>query len=258
MSLYFCYCVEMEADIEALRARLFKLRTGKKISARALSMAIGKSEAYIQGLESGLRNKEVPKEPIVRAIARELGTTVDYLVYGIKAERQDEAEKSPRKRYTLQEILRNIGAWRVVDNSIALDQEVSAHSRKGGHIPSGLADVETLPLVNGRQLYAVRVTGDCMAPSVNPGDTILFDPERPAQDGDMVVAAKDGERALVKWLDDRGTVQYLLPRNGEPILIDESIEVVGVVEDIKRKPERLPRSVRSRPVSPLQRPLLDE
>lgn len=248
----------MEPDIEAFRARLYDLRTKKRISARALSMAIGRSEAYIQGLESGLRNKEVPREPIVRSIARELGTTVDFLVYGIAAGQQDEPEKKPKRRYTLAEILRNIGAWPVVNNAIRLEQQASAGKGRGALIPQGLEGVETVPIIEDGQLYAMRVTGNCMVPEVKPGEIVHFDPDRTPEDGDLVVATQDGEKALVKWYEDQGTMQYLVPLEGEPILIDESIEVIGVIKKIERNPPRRTNAKRKRTVSPLQRPLLDE
>jgi SOS-response transcriptional repressor LexA len=241
-------------EVETFGQRLKRLRLARGLSQRKLAAAVSLTNGTISQAESeGLWVGQLPSYDIMKRLARALGVTPEILAGA------EEEQKRPRKRYTLAQILHNIGAYPVVDTTIALDQEVSAGSRKGGHIPQGLEGVEVLPKVNGEQLYALRVTGDCMVPEVKPGEVVHFDPARPAEDGDLVVAAKDGERALVKWLDQRGTVQYLLPLNGDPILIDDSIEVLGVVENIVRKaPRRTTKNKKAKPVSPQQRALINE
>lgn len=230
-------------------------RTGR--SARSLSLAIGQNPAYIQQLITGMRNKKVPSLQIMRAIADELGTSVEFLVYG-ESQQEAKDEKKPRRRYTREEIYRNIGAWPVVNDAIELVLQASAGEGKGALIPQGLEGVETVPNITGSQLYAMRVTGNCMVPEVRPGEIVHFDPDRIPEDGDLVVATQYGEKALVKWYEEQGTMQYLVPLDGEAILIDESIEVIGVIKKIERTPPRRTNAKRKRTVSPLQRPLLDE
>ena len=235
-----CYSVGVNDGIEGFRTRLQQMRELRGMSARSLSIKIGKGEAYIQALESGLRNKKVPSVQTVDAIAEALTTTTRYLVYG----KEETAEVTQRARLSKAELLRRIGAYPVIDTTIALEQVVSAGKGHEADIPQGLEtirDIEALPLPTGRQQYVVRVTGDCMVPDIMPGWTVRFDPDQEAHDGDLVVAAQDGERALVKWLDKRATLQYLLPLNGEPILIDEGIEIVGVVTEVMQPPPRRPK-----------------
>lgn len=141
-------------------------------------------------------------------------------------------------------MLDRIGAYPIVDMSTELDQMVSAGTGNRANIPQGLeavGDIEVVPLPDGKLLYALRVTRDCMQPEIMPGWTVRLDPEGHPEDGDIVVAVQDGEKAIVKWLEKDQAMQWLLPLNGEPILIDENIEIVGVVKDIVKPPPPKPR-----------------
>jgi transcriptional regulator with XRE-family HTH domain len=74
-----CYNPGME-DIERFRKNVERLRKERGISARGLSLAIGKGESYVQSLESGLRVKEIPKMPTVEALANQLRVSPDQLL----------------------------------------------------------------------------------------------------------------------------------------------------------------------------------
>lgn len=92
------------------------------------------------------------------------------------------------------------------------------------------------------RLIAAQVTGVCMRPHVNDGDTVIFDPEaRSPQDGQMVIVT-DGEGAmLVKWyrLDELGG-PCLRAEDGT-VLRPNGAKVIGTVIDISRKPIRDPQ-----------------
>lgn len=198
-------------------------------------------------------SSQLPREAQRTRLGELLGISPPEWLHtaGEALEAQQAAKSEAEMRASL---LDRIGAYPYYDAVVALDMDVSA-GRKGGRIPQGLEGVETLPRIGDQQHYALRVTGDCMEPEVKPGDIVIFDPEAEIEDGNMVVAAQDGEIALVKWYNRVSTMQYLIPLNGDPIVIDEHIELVGVVKDIKRKPKPMPRNKRVRPVSPDQRPL---
>jgi transcriptional regulator with XRE-family HTH domain len=247
-----------DVSMETFGERMRRLRYAKgHTKANEFAKLIGRDPSFVSRIERGSRRAgELPDYKDLVRIADAFEMSVAELTAGLGNGDQPPQTENDR----LRSLLLRIGAWLVVDTVIPLDQDVSAargKDSKGGHIPQGLEGVEALPLVKGRQLYALRVTGDCMGDEVKPGEVVHFDPARPAEDGDMVVAAKDGEKALVKWLDQRGTIQYLLPVHGDPIPIDDSIEVIGVVEDIVRKARRRRGMPRPRLVSPLQQPLID-
>lgn len=249
-----CYSYLMETFGERLR----RIRQQRGLGQRSLAASVGKSKTWLIHLETGQRwAGKLPPLDDLRLLARALKMTVDELVGA--EEEPNGTEKKPRRQYTREEIYRNIGAYPVASSAIALDLQVSAGEGKGALIPQGLEGMETVPAIEDGQLYAMRVTGNCMVPEVKPGDIVHFDPDRIAEDGDLVVATQDGEKALVKWYEDQGTMQYLVPLEGEPILIDERIEVIGVIKKIERTPPRRTNAKRKRTaVSPQQGRLLGE
>jgi len=121
-------------------------------------------------------------------------------------------------RQPLPRLLKALGAVPAEDEEIELDQMVSAGKGK----PSSDRRKKS-------RLYLVEVEGDCMVPAIDNGDRVKFDPALAPEDGDWVVATIDGERAIVKGLEVHGAVQRLLPLNGEPLVIDENVRIVGVV-----------------------------
>jgi transcriptional regulator with XRE-family HTH domain len=78
----FCYSGRMDMDIDAVRRRIEELIEARGTTARALSIAIGRNEAYIQQFVSGLRNKKVPGPHVMQAIADELRVSRAYLETG--------------------------------------------------------------------------------------------------------------------------------------------------------------------------------
>lgn len=84
--------------------------------------------------------------------------------------------------------------------------------------------------------FFVRVTGDSMmGAGMHTGDLLVVDRSLEAVDGNVIVAALDGE-LTVKRLSIRGQVVRLLPenKNYEPIEIQphQSFEIWGVVTNV--------------------------
>lgn len=79
-------------------------------------------------------------------------------------------------------------------------------------------------------LVYVRVTGDCMAPTVPAGRVVGVDRTREPRDGDLVVARR-GDELLVKMLRGAGRLRWLVATaDGHmPILLAPPVELVGVV-----------------------------
>ena len=84
--------------------------------------------------------------------------------------------------------------------------------------------------------FFVRVTGDSMiGAGIHSGDLLVVDRSLDAVDGNVIVAALDGE-LTVKRLFRQGTILRLLPANTayEPIeiLTQQSFEIFGVVTNV--------------------------
>lgn len=210
--------------------RLRELREAHGYGVRELARLTNINHAVLSQAENGKRwvNK-LPSGDDLSRLADVFGLTVDQLI-GKEA-------ILARVRPSIEELLRRIGAILLPDEHIIeIEQVVSAGKGEGilREIDMGYLAPKRHP---GRR-FLVRVDGNCLDPEVRAGDFVVIDPDRPAEDGDLVVAVLDGEKALVKWLDDRATVQFLLPLNGTPIRLDDHYQIVGVVEEIRRQPPR--------------------
>lgn len=84
--------------------------------------------------------------------------------------------------------------------------------------------------------FFVRVSGDSMIEAgIHTGDILVVDRSLEAVDGNVIVAALDGE-LTVKRLHKRGKIVSLLPanKNYQPIVIQaqQSFEIWGVVTNV--------------------------
>lgn len=104
---------------------------------------------------------------------------------------------------------------------------------------------ETVPvnvtLAAGRpSIRAAVVTGECMVPSVTPGDSVVFDPDSTPQDRDMVVVTDDEGLTMVKWfrIDELGRA-YLRAADGTR-LRPNGARLEGVVLHVVKRALRDP------------------
>ena len=84
--------------------------------------------------------------------------------------------------------------------------------------------------------FFVRVSGDSMIDAgIHSGDLLVVDRSLDAVDGNVIVAALDGE-LTVKRLSKRGEILRLLPANTDyqpiEILTQQTFEVFGVVTNV--------------------------
>lgn len=84
--------------------------------------------------------------------------------------------------------------------------------------------------------FFVRVSGDSMIDAgIHHGDLLVVDRSLDAVDGNVIVAALDGE-LTVKRLSKRGESLRLLPANADyqpiEILTQQSFEIFGVVTNV--------------------------
>lgn len=93
---------------------------------------------------------------------------------------------------------------------------------------------------NRRSLLAGIVTGDCMAPEVEPGDIVVWDSaRRDANDGEMVVVSHEGN-VLVKRVYRDSVGLILLAANDGSIMMPNGAQLEGIVISIIKKPRRRP------------------
>ncbi|RPI23711.1 MAG: transcriptional repressor LexA [Acidobacteria bacterium] len=87
--------------------------------------------------------------------------------------------------------------------------------------------------------YVLRVTGDSMVDEhIQDGDYVVLEQREQANNGEIVIALVDGEKATLKKYYREGPQIRLQPANAllEPILVDESrVRVQGVVVGLMRK-----------------------
>lgn len=208
---------EVRGDPRGFIARVEAARENCGLGVYEFSEKIDQSSSYWSSWMSRHRDREsFPRGDIVAAMANVLEVPMSFLL-GV--------DEAPTKgtpptflRQPLPRLLKALGAIPAEDEEIELDQVVSAGEGKPA------SDRRKKP-----RLYLVEVSGDCMVPEIDNGDRVKFDPALSPEDGDWVVATIDGERAIVKGLEVQGAVQRLLPLNGEPLVIDENVRIVGVV-----------------------------
>lgn len=93
------------------------------------------------------------------------------------------------------------------------------------------------------RLLAAIVSGDCMSPQIQPGDEVIFDPERrQPEDGQMVLVVDDEGNAFVKYyrVDALGR-PFLRAHDGTEVR-PNGARVAGTVVGIVRKPVRDPEA----------------
>jgi SOS-response transcriptional repressor LexA len=83
------------------------------------------------------------------------------------------------------------------------------------------------PSVRPENLIALRVVGDCLAPDVQPGDTVIVDKSLEPTDGRLGVVLVDGEYSLKRVR--RNADGWLLESNVGPMVPLESVEWCGRV-----------------------------
>ena len=80
--------------------------------------------------------------------------------------------------------------------------------------------------------YALRISGESMAPRFPPGMILVIEPMMIADPGDFVIAKNGDEEATFKQLIKEDGKHYLKPLNPQfPVIEMGTFEVIGVVRD---------------------------
>lgn len=206
----------------AISDRLTELRDRREWSMGQLADRSGVSRAAISRIEAGLTPS--PGAETLRKLAEALGVGVSE----ITGERP-----MPRRRAEFQE-----GVARLPLRSLRVQAD-------GRPVWDDTRDtiVTSARAAFGRpNAFAAVVTGRCMVPHIMPGDTVLIDPDRQPQTGDMVVVTDDSGDTIVKWyrVDPLGR-SFLRAADGTE-LRPNGAKIEGVVFRIERDPVRDPEA----------------
>jgi phage repressor protein C with HTH and peptisase S24 domain len=214
----------MTGNFSSVIARIESRQAALGLSDRELSLrAVGKPD-----LVRDMRRREgLPRGDRLAEIARVLGTTSDWLLYGGEpgeAERRAEAQREPVRSEVAGAGLAP-DSWRPLERAKPVPLVGSAI---GGAFDEIAEHVELTELHLGEVLdylarppslasdpdaYAVTVVGDSMAPRFEPGERAFVSPRSSVGIGDDVVVQLKGE-------DDRVTmvlIKRLVRRGGTTV-----------------------------------------
>jgi repressor LexA len=107
-----------------------------------------------------------------------------------------------------------------------------------------IAELEVLPETWSLSRYALKVTGDSMSPTIQPGDLVLVDTSLRPRQNDIVACALEGEATLKRYIK-RGTIILLKADNPAfsdiiPVTSTDDFRVEGVVLKIIERNLRAP------------------
>lgn len=166
-------------------SRIKTLRKEKKLTQKQLGKLANVSDAAVVLWE---KDVNIPKFENLQLVAPALGTTIDYILYGI-------TDSGP-----------NIGDYRPVTRMLPVLSYVQAGNWTNVQSVSQFDIEQWLPAppTAGKNSYYLIVRGISNSPHFNDGDFICIDPDiciDHVQTGEMVIAECDGEatfKALVK------------------------------------------------------------
>lgn len=217
---------------ETLGQRVRRLRMGRQLTATALGERTGIPKQTISNIERGRTLS--PSGRDLAAIAGVLGVPVnDLLVLVPGGGAAGKYQPAPPHYAVVQAGLNwaSPAAW-LVKMVPLVRQRVSA---------SGLAPVEaeSLPIAVPRDgnYLAVRVSGECMQPKIEPGDIVIIDQDVTPQPGDVCLVEADGEWTLKRLYRSTAEGVELRPDNAAfpAITIHQhDARVLGVVQAIQK------------------------
>jgi len=198
----------------AIGETIRELRRRRGMTQQALAAAAGVSQGQLSRLENGETIN--PSQQTLLGIAEALHVTLTDL---IGRPITGATEAPGRVPVPIVQVPAHAGddwTWEPTGQSISTDERTA----------------------RGRQLQAIPVTGDCMAPNVEHGDVVVFDSwSRHPKDGDMVVITRDNQ-PHIRWARLERTGVRLLDNDGRELPTHGTI-LEGVVIEIRRaRPRR--------------------
>lgn len=113
-------------------------------------------------------------------------------------------------------------------------EDVAASAGPGEGVPSGLDETIPRRVRNRKNLWQVRVTGDCMVDDIMPGEFIIYNTKLSPEIGKVMVALRNEEDLIIKRLRLVKGRQVLRPNQGEDVPVDDSIRFLGRGVSVQR------------------------
>lgn len=172
--------------------------------------------------------------PTVRELCRLSGLrspdTVQYHLDKLRSKGVLDAASGKPRTLALQTLQSERVAMVPVLGRVPAGPTAGAYAEADGHVPVSLdrEDVESL--------FALKVKGDSMEPTLMDGDTVVVRWQQTARHGDIVVARFEEEEATVKRFRQRPTGALLVPDNSryQPFPLAEG-KIVGKVLSLIRR-----------------------
>ena len=138
-------------------------------------------------------------------------------------------------------------------------QNITKQKSKGvvipvlGHVAAGIPiemiediiDTEEIPedMAKHGEFFALKIKGDSMTPSINNSDVVIVRQQEDAENGDIVIAAVNGNDAVCKRLKKYSDGLSLISLNPayEPLYFNTSeiqgtpVKIIGKVVELRRK-----------------------
>ena len=208
--------------------RVRRARKHAKLTQAQLGKAVGLKQATISDLEKGDSRSSA------------------YLVQIAKACRVDPHWLATGAG-SMEPCARDGGARYAIDSNVAPAPRVQGMAPELSWVQAGswteVCQVENDPeamswhprVAGGEHTFVLRVVGDSMLPEYPPGRLIFVDPERPARNGDDVIAVlTDTDEATFKrYVEEPGTghlLKALNPAWHQPYIpINGNCRIIGVV-----------------------------
>jgi len=194
----------------------------------ALARALGMAPPRIN---EAVKRKSVPDSWLYK-VAYQTGVTLEWLRTG-KGSRLDPRFSGELRSGMISESQADYGAARGRMVPVLTWIQAGALTSSTDLYPYAGAAEEYVPVpVKGKRCFALRVRGDSMLPAFMEGDTIVVDPDRSPQSGDLVVAVvdDDGEATFKQYLKKRdGQVLHPLNETYAPIVLAPEHRIVGKV-----------------------------
>lgn len=178
----------MADETDSLKARVESLLQQRGLTARAASMqAVGNPE-----LVRTIRAGRQPRPENLAALARVLGTTVDYLLSGAvsaAAPARSEIRRAQVAPPVREAMPRDVPVFGTAAGAL-LSPNRTVEPKAGAFVISDdTVDYVRRPpaLENVRDAYALYIEGESMIPAYRPGDLVFVNPHRKVRPGDMVI-----------------------------------------------------------------------
>ena len=196
-----------------------KARLGAGHTQFSLAKKLGVTDTYISQIEAG---KRIPSAETMVELARELGLSDALLIeYGVPKPLREMVFRAKQKIAALGGTL----TLPVFGDVVAGPPSETTEKR--------IEEYVVLPHVFSLTRYVLKVRGDSMAPTIQPGDLVLVETALKPVQNDIIACRINGEATLKRYVK-RGTMIFLKADNPQfadiiPVSSLDDFRVEGVV-----------------------------